>query len=71
MNKNKYNLITFQIAAYEKSAKLFITPEPDSILRIFMVYKPLSQSVDIAPQELENFTREGFAAIEWGGSEIK
>lgn len=71
MNKNKYNLITFQTAAYEKSAKLFITPEPDSILRIFMVYKPLSQSVDIAPQELENFTREGFAAIEWGGSEIK
>ncbi len=71
MNKNKYNLISFQTGAYKKSAKLNITPEPDSILRIFMVYKPLNQPVDIAPQDFKPFTREGFTVIEWGGSELK
>ncbi len=71
MNKNKYNLITFQTTAYEQSARLNITPKPDSLLRIFMVYKPLTKPINIVPQELKTFTREGFTVIEWGGYELE
>ena len=70
MEHNKYNLITFQGEAYTNSAKLDITPKPDSILQIFMVYVPLEEAVDIEPQQLETFDRKGFTVVEWGGSVI-
>ncbi len=71
MEHNKYNLITFQGDAYTNSAKLDISPQPDSMLRIFMVYVPLDDRVDIEPQQLETFERNGFTVVEWGGSVIK
>ena len=71
MEHNKYNLISFQGEAYTSSAKLDITPKPDSLLRIFMTYVPLEEAVDIEPQQLETFERKGFTVVEWGGSEIK
>ncbi|MCR4862770.1 MAG: hypothetical protein K5884_09200 [Ruminococcus sp.] len=70
MEHNKYNLISFQGDAYTNSAELNISPEPDSLLRIFMTYAPLNKAVDIEPQQLETFERKGFTAVEWGGSEI-
>ncbi len=71
MEHNAYNLITFQGDAYTDSAKLHITPSPDSICRIFMAYVPLENAVEIAPQQLETFERTGFTVVEWGGCEIK
>jgi len=71
MEHNKYNLISFQGKAYTDSAKLDITPAPDSECRVFMAYVPLEESVDIEPQQLETFERKGFAVVEWGGCEVK
>ncbi len=71
MEHNKYNLITFQSDAYTDSAKLNISPTPDSILRIFMVYVPLDDAIDIEPQQLSTFERTGFTVVEWGGSNIQ
>ena len=71
MEHNKYNLISFQSDKYTDTAKLNITPEPDSMLRVFMTYVPLEEAVDIEPQELSTFERKGFTVVEWGGSEIK
>ena len=71
MEHNAYNLISFQGDAYTNSAKLNITPTPDSLLRVFMAYVPLEESVDIQPQQLETFERKGFTVVEWGGSELK
>ncbi len=71
MQNNKYNLITFQGKAYKDSAKLEISPKPDSILRVFMAYKPLKKPIDIKEQKLEIFERKGFTVVEWGGCEIK
>ena len=70
MEHNKYNLISFQSDKYTDTAKLNITPEPDSMLRVFMTYVPLEEAVDIEPQELSTFERNGFTVVEWGGSEI-
>ncbi|MBQ3062200.1 MAG: hypothetical protein IJD03_00905 [Clostridia bacterium] len=71
MQGNRYNLITFQQENYAESAKLEISPEPDNILRVFMVYKPLTSMVAIEPQELPISDRVGFTVVEWGGCEIK
>jgi len=71
MLENPYNLITFQDEEYTDTAVLSITPEPDSILRVFMVYKPLDQYAEIEEQILPGFEREGFAVVEWGGSCIE
>jgi len=56
---------------YTNSAKLNITPTPDSLLRVFMAYVPLEEAVDIEPQQLETFERKGFTVVEWGGSKIQ
>ncbi len=70
MEHNAYNLISFQGDAYTESAKLDITPAPDSLLRVFMTYIPLENEVDIEPQQLDTFERKGFTVVEWGGSEL-
>lgn len=67
MQKNPYNLISFQGEAYTQSARLKIDPEPDSVLRVFMAYRPLTEPVDIPEQTLSPFIRSGFTVVEWGG----
>ena len=63
MQENAYNLISFQHEAYIKSARLTITPEPDTLIRVFMAFKPLTAPVEIAPQALEAPARTGFTAL--------
>jgi len=71
MKDNKYNLITFQTTAYENNAKLYITPKPDSVLRVFMAYEALDNYIEIPEQRLSTFKRNGFTAVEWGGTEVR
>ena len=70
MKDNKYNLVHFAGKEYTDTAKLTITPEPDSMLRVFMVFKPLNKLIDIKSQKIEPFTRLGFSVVEWGGTEL-
>ena len=71
MQKNEYNLIAFQDKAYTDSAVLDISPQPDSVLRVFMAWKSLDKAVYIEPQEFDSFQRSGFTVVEWGGCEVK
>lgn len=71
MENNKYNLITFQNEAYENIAKLNIIPKPDSMLRVFMVFKALTKPIDIDKPKIKPFERTGFTVVEWGGTELK
>ena len=67
MQDNPWNLIAFQGKNYTDSAPLTVTPEPDSVLRVFMAYRPLATPVAVPPQELTLFVRRGFTLVEWGG----
>ena len=71
MQKNEYNLISFQTEAYTETAKLEIEPKPDTLIRVFMAWKPLDEKVEIEPQELSSPERKGFVAVEWGGAKVK
>ena len=63
-------MITFANEEYKRRVNLSINPNPDSVLRVFMVYKPITSTIDITPQELTTFTRTGFNVVEWGGTEV-
>lgn len=71
MEGNPYNVISFQTDNYDRAAPLEITPKPDSILRVFMAFKKADKFYEIDEQELGSFERVGFAAVEWGGCEVK
>ena len=71
MEGNAYNLICFQQEVYTDNARLTIDPSPDTVLRVFMVYKPLEGMIRVVPQKLETTERNGFTVVEWGGAEIQ
>lgn len=71
MQDNPYNLISFQQKAYTDHARLQIDPAPDTLLRVFMAWKPLENPVEIPEQTLTAPSRTGFTAVEWGGCEVE
>lgn len=46
-----------------------INPVPDSVLRVFLDFKPLISKpvVNPTPQYFDKFNRHGFTLVEWGG----
>ncbi len=69
MQENPYNIISFQTEAYTEAAKLEIFPSPDTLIRVFMVYRASDTHADMKPQTLTAPARTGFVAVEWGGAE--
>ncbi|MCI5892988.1 MAG: copper amine oxidase N-terminal domain-containing protein [Clostridiales bacterium] len=67
LQENEYNKIYFAGEEYENEAKLNITPKPDSILRVYMVYEKAEENTVLPPQEIKPFERKGFTVVEWGG----
>lgn len=71
MEKNPYNVISFQTDAYTDAAGLNVSPQPDSVIRVFMTYYATDHAVKIPAQELSAPERSGFTVVEWGGSMVK
>jgi len=71
MQNNQYNLIHFADEQYTDNAPLTINPKPDSVLRVFMVYKSLEEPIRIEEQEIKPFERNGFTVVEWGGTKAE
>ncbi len=74
MESNEYNLIAFPTEGYEEEVTLNVSPEPDNVIRVYMLFTPLNEEVEIPEdQQLiwpEGTDRTGFTVVEWGGSEI-
>ena len=71
MEHNKYNYIKFtERSVIDKYMPLEITPKPDTLIRITMEFKPLTEKINVKEQKLEKVERKGFTAVEWGGSKI-
>lgn len=74
MENNEYNLISFPMEEYEEMAQLNVSPAPDTMIRVYMVFTALDQEVQIDPGHQlampQTPERNGFTVVEWGGSEI-
>jgi len=71
MQGNAWNVIQFQQEAYSDKARLEITPEPDTVIRVFMTWKPSDRFIELDPQELTAPARNGFTVVEWGGTKTE
>ena len=66
---NKYNLIRFlSMEELNEEMELKVSPEPETLIRIQMQYKPLASYQEIPKQKLTPVERKGFTVVEWGGS---
>ena len=71
MERNSYNIISFQTNAYTDNAKLNVNPTPDALIRVYMAYYGSDKAVDIDEPEKEIAPkRDGFTVVEWGGSKV-
>jgi len=70
MEKNPYNVISFQSDAYTDAAKLLVDPSPDTLLRVFMAWYPVDTPVSLTAQTFTAPSRTGFTVIEWGGTKV-
>ena len=69
MQENKYNYITFHTEDYSAAVPLEVDPQPDSVLRVFMIYASVPEYFETVPQYFYGFERNGFTLVEWGGGE--
>ncbi len=71
LEKSPYNYIRFaESSEIENEMRLEINPKPDTLVRILMTYKGLDKPINVFDQDLTSPKREGFVAVEWGGTEI-
>lgn len=72
LEKNPYNLIHFSGDDYLNQAKLTVTPQPQTMIRIAMIFQGLDDPITIPLQDLTPLkkTRKGFTLVEWGGQEL-
>lgn len=70
MEDNPYNVISFQTDIYTEAAKLKVTPEPDTLIRVFMAWKGSVEYISLPAQTLTAPIRQGFTVVEWGGAEL-
>jgi hypothetical protein len=65
---SEFAMIRFVPAAeIDAMAPLTITPQPDSVLRVLIDFRPGHTAQRLKPQHLTPARRHGFAAVEWGG----
>lgn len=68
--QNKLNFVHFEFnETCDQYADLEISPKPDNLYRIYMVWGSVSEEFDVKEQEIEWFDRNGFSVLEWGGQE--
>jgi hypothetical protein len=71
MENNPYNLIYFAKNEYENACNLDISPKPDALIRIMMVWQPSDKKIDLPEQNITPApARKGFVAVEWGGQKL-
>lgn len=68
LEKNEKSLVYFELTEErENYNKIQISPKPDSLLRIAIHVKKVNNEIRIKEQQLPEFKRTGFTAVEWGG----
>lgn len=68
LEKNGKSLVYFELTEERDSySPIYISPKPNSMLRMAIHVKKVDKKVNIKEQKLATFKRTGFTAVEWGG----
>ncbi len=68
MQSAPYYFITFLTnATIDKFAPLSVTPQPDTVIRVLMDFKPLDKPMAVQGYTIRTPERKGFTVVEWGG----
>lgn len=72
LSKNETNFIHFWVNDdIDHTSRLEVTPNPETVMRIFMEYKAYDgKSPKLPEQSLPQTPRIGFVLVEWGGGAI-
>lgn len=73
LNENDQNFIHFRVNDnIDQSSILNIDPQPDTLIRVFMEFKPMKndETVSVKEQVLPKLNRIGFTVVEWGGAKL-
>ncbi len=70
LEQHEYNKIRFYTEEINELAQLEITPAPQTLIRIYMIFEEAKELDYITPQKLELVKRQGYTVVEWGGAEI-
>ena len=62
--------IIYWLPQINENMPLEITPKPETLIRINMVFKPLRKIINIKEQQLKKVERIGYTVVEWGGSKM-
>ncbi|MFA5842882.1 MAG: hypothetical protein WC882_04440 [Candidatus Gracilibacteria bacterium] len=53
---------------FNKIAPLEISPKPNTLIRVFMYFDPVTKPFQVQEQTLVSVPRRGFTVVEWGGT---
>lgn len=68
--QNALNFVHFEFnEACDQFATLDISPHPDQVYRIYMLWGAVQSEFPVVEQEIETIDRSGFSVLEWGGQE--
>lgn len=73
MQNNEMSFVHFMFTEeYNTIASINITPKPDHLFRVFMLWDDASKmdTYNVHDQKIESVTRDGFTVIEWGGARV-
>lgn len=69
LENNKKSLVYFELTEERESYnKINIDPKPDTLLRIVIHIKKVDKKTNIKEEYLTHTKRNGFTAVEWGGT---
>jgi len=66
-NKPYVRLTWFNTAQMNNLAPLYISPKPDTLIRVFLDMDGLDAPINLPKQTLKSIPRNGFTVVEWGG----
>ena len=70
LESNPYSIIEWKTDEYTQRAKLNISPKPDSLIRVFMVFKRSESQVQTWNPKLKRSRRKGYSVVEWWGTNL-
>jgi uncharacterized short protein YbdD (DUF466 family) len=66
-NKPYVQLAWFSTVDLNELAPLYISPEPKTLIRVFLDMRGLDEPIDLPEPQFSAPTRDGFTVVEWGG----